>query len=68
MPISRKRRNKDEENERVAIARRKADAVRDMPPLSSEKTLEDSSFKKEGTADDRAKVAARIMREVGLTK
>lgn len=47
-------RETDEENARVAIARRKADAVRDMPPLSGDTN---DNFQKEGTPEERARIA-----------
>ena len=61
-------RETDEENDRVAMARRKADAVRDMPPLSGDKLVEEPPFKKEGTQEERAEAAERIMREAGLRR
>jgi len=47
-------RETDEENERLKIARRKADGVRDMPPLSGDVN---GNFQKEGTPEERAKIA-----------
>ena len=61
-------RETDEENDRVAMARRKADAVRDMPPLSGDKLIENTSFKKEGTEEERAAFADKTMREAGFRR
>lgn len=47
-------RETDEENQRVKIARRKSEDVRDMPPLSGQTN---DHFVKEGTPEDRARIA-----------
>ena len=54
-------RETDEENAKPDIARRKPDMARDAPPLSV-------VVEKEGTAEERAAFADRVMREAGLIK
>jgi hypothetical protein len=49
-------RETDEENERLTMARRKADEVRDMPPLSGSND-DDEEFIHKETPEDRARIA-----------
>ncbi len=51
-------RETDEENERLKIARRKADEGRDMSPLSGDVN---DNFQKEGTAEERAQIAKEVL-------
>ena len=53
------------ENERHAIARRKSETVREMPPLSDE-AQEPAPFKKEGTPEERGAVAAKLLKDAGF--
>lgn len=58
-------RETDEENERVAMARRKADIVRDMPPLSDD--LVDSDRPKL-SAEERAKIAKDALKNTPFAR
>lgn len=61
-------RETDEENARLAMARRKADAQRDMPPLSDGVGGGVVEFQHEQTQEERAATAERIMREAGMRR
>lgn len=58
-------RETDEENERVAMARRKADTVRDMPPLSGERA---SDGQPKLTVEERAAIAKDILRDTPFAR
>ena len=55
-------RETDEENERPAIARRKSEYQRDMPPLSGDAANDE---KAEFDPEERKRVAAEIMKSAG---
>lgn len=53
------------ENERHGSARRKKQVKADAPPLAE---VDDKEFRKEGTPEERAAIADKIMRDAGMKK
>ena len=60
-------RETDEENERIALARRKTEEARDMPPLSAT-AANDAADRPQLSQEERQAMADRIMREAGFKR